>query len=157
MNINDDSDGTTHFDISIPVVVRPNAALIGNLTNSLLSNSNSDFIASITSGGVQAATSFISLLTSSLDTRTTNEVNLAYIKSYNNIKLVNFLKTNEKNSQIKEVLVNVTASLPITDVNSVLLISNTMFFLTNNPNEISLGASVIIKFRLKIIVLIILF
>ena len=79
MNINDDSDGTTHYDILIPVVVKPNDAFVNNLTNSLLSNKNSDLIASITRGGVQAATSFITSLTSSLDTQATNEVILVFI------------------------------------------------------------------------------
>jgi hypothetical protein len=79
VNINDDSDGTTHYDILIPVVVKPNNAFVNNLTNSLLSNTNSDLIASITRGGVQTATSFITSLTSSLDTQTTNEVILVFI------------------------------------------------------------------------------
>jgi hypothetical protein len=48
--------------------------LVNSLSNSLLSNSNSDLIASITSGGVQAATSFISSFTSSLNTQSINEV-----------------------------------------------------------------------------------
>ena len=63
------------------------------------------------------------------------------------------LKTSERNSQIKEVLIDIVKSLPITDVNSVLLISNTMSSLTSNPNEISLGASVsyheIIKYKIN--------
>ena len=74
MNINDDSAGTTRYDIPTFVIVQPNNVLVNSLSNSLLSNNNSDLIASITSGGVQAATSFISSLTSSLNTQSSNEV-----------------------------------------------------------------------------------
>lgn len=71
MNIKDDSDGVTRYDIPTPVVVQPNEALVASLSDTLLSGDNANAIASLTKGGVQAATSFINSFTSCLDSQST--------------------------------------------------------------------------------------
>ncbi len=38
------------------------------------------------------------------------------------------------------------ANMPVTDVNSIILVSNTLSTLTSKPNEINLNAAVIYEF-----------
>ena len=42
------------------------------------------------------------------------------------------------------------ASVPITDVNSIILVSNTLSTLTSKPNEINLNSAVSSKHKFKI-------
>ena len=49
----------------------------------------------------------------------------------------------KKNSKLKAILVDIMSSMPVTDINSVLLISNTLSSLTSNPKEINSNAAVI--------------
>ena len=74
VNINDDSAGSTRYYISTPVVVQPNSILIDTLIKTLLSSNSSNMIASMTSSGVQAATSLISSFVLTLNAQTTTGV-----------------------------------------------------------------------------------
>lgn len=47
-----------------------------------------------------------------------------------------------RNARLKQVLLEVITSMPVTNVDGVLHVSNTLSSLTSNPDEISLDAAV---------------
>jgi hypothetical protein len=47
-----------------------------------------------------------------------------------------------RNSLLKQVLLEVVASMPVTNVDGVLRVSNTFSSLTSNPNEININSAV---------------
>jgi hypothetical protein len=56
--------------------------------------------------------------------------------------ILNFFKNNNQNKIIKEILINITSNLFATDYKDILIISNTLAFLTSNPTELSLNSAV---------------
>ena len=50
--------------------------------------------------------------------------------------------------KLKQVLLEVISSMPVTSIDGVLTVSNTLSSLTSNPNEINVNAAVLISFTL---------
>ena len=67
VEIFDDSDGLTQFNIQNSLIVKPNDELINSLSNDLLNSTNSLLINNLKNGNLQSTTLFISSFTSMLD------------------------------------------------------------------------------------------
>lgn len=70
VDITDNSDGTTQYNISTPVTVLPNYALISSLSAEILNNGN--LIQTLGSGSLQSAICFINSFINVLNNQQTN-------------------------------------------------------------------------------------
>ena len=70
--ITDDSDGSIQYNISTPVVVQTDQALISQMSNNILNNNV--FIQSLGSNSLQSTASFINSFTSVFNSQQTNVI-----------------------------------------------------------------------------------
>ena len=134
------------------LIVKPDTDMMNNFTNSLLNSNSESLTNSLKTGSLKSTAAFINSFTLMMDTQTVS-VNSSDSKSilppqyYLDLLFYIFKESEisdqaEKNSNVKEVLINVMASMPSTDVNSIILISNTLSTLTSKTTEINLNAVV---------------
>lgn len=98
------------------------------MVNSLLSDNSQDLITQLQTNDIKQTTSFITSLTSILDNQQV---------AFNSSDSTQEESFSDKNTKIKEVLINVMTSIPANNVDNIILISNTLSILTNKPNEIN--------------------
>lgn len=137
VHIIDDSDGIFKYFLQEPVIVKTNDAMISNLANSFLSSDSSSLVGNLKSSDLQATSSFINSFASMLNSQSDSSGNS------NASGVIVDEEQTKKNSKLKAILVDIMSSMPVTDINSVLLISNTLSSLTSNPKEINSNAAVI--------------
>ncbi len=70
VNINDDSDGVTQYDIPLVVIVKPDQDMINNFTSSLFGSSSESVANNLIKGDLMSTTAFINTFTLMLDTQT---------------------------------------------------------------------------------------
>ena len=88
VNVMDDSDGVTQYNVPTNAVVKPNNDLVNNLAGSLVdSNSgaaSNNLIQTLTKGSVQSAATFVNSFAVMLDAQTnTNLSNSVFILNLN--------------------------------------------------------------------------
>ena len=120
VNVIDDSSGINQFIIPDLVKVDLNNDFINKMSENIL-NSNID---DLKSSSVQSISSFITSFVSVIDT-----------KSYSN-------NQSNDNMLIKDILIDVVASLTVGSFDNIDLISNTLSVLTKKTDEISLSSAV---------------
>jgi hypothetical protein len=70
VNINDDSDGVTKYDIPLVVIVKPDQDMISNFTDSLFGSNSQSVVNSLINGNLKSTTAFINSFTLMLDAQT---------------------------------------------------------------------------------------
>ncbi len=70
VNINDDSDGVTRYDIPVDLIVKPDQDMISNFTDSLFGLNSESVAKSLINGDLKSTTAFINSFTLMLDTQT---------------------------------------------------------------------------------------
>jgi len=70
VNINDDSDGVTKYDIPLVVTVKPDQDMISNFTDSLFGSNSQSVVNSLINGNLKSTTAFINSFTLMLDAQT---------------------------------------------------------------------------------------
>ena len=70
VNINDDSDGVTRYNIPVDLIVKPDQDMISNFTDSLFGSNSESVAKSLINGDLKTTTAFINSFTLMLDTQT---------------------------------------------------------------------------------------
>lgn len=125
VNIIDDSDGIFQFIVNQSIVVNPNSDLFNSFADSLI-NSNSILVNTLKNANIVNACSFINIFTISLNSQNTNNSNY--------------------NILVRESLIGIILEMAITNIDSIVLISNSISILTDKKSEIGLNFPVKITF-----------
>ena len=70
VNINDDSDGVSKYNIPVNLIVKPDQEMIRNFTDSLFGSNSESITKSLINGDLKSTTAFINSFTLMLDTQT---------------------------------------------------------------------------------------
>lgn len=131
VDIIDDSDGIMTFELVTKCIVKPNQQIINNYVNNLLSDTNKQELKNqLQTNGIKQTVSFITSLTSILENNQIDNTKTNITNSTNKDQ-------SDKNTAIKQVLIEVVSNLPSNNINNIILISSTLSVLTNKPNELN--------------------
>lgn len=128
MQIIDDDDAITVFDIPNKVIVEPKDGTVDLFVNELLTDSaNSAFVSDISNGDLQLVAKNIISFTSLLNSDSNNGSN------------------ESTRLQIKDMFVDKAVGLNVTDVSSIKVLASVFSIITQNTREISYQSAVINK------------
>ena len=123
VNIIDDTNGITVYNILKPVVVLPNDNLVENLVDSIASNDeNNQFIIEVNSGNLNLVSKNIIALTSIFNAQSS----LSTKADDTNLK-----------AMLREYFVRKLVSLSLSDISSVKVISSALSEATGTPQQVS--------------------
>ena len=141
VNIIDDTQGTTVFQLSTPVTVKPNDQLANSLAESISSNQDagSPLILELNSGNLNLvsknviALSTVFNIQSAASNSTSSSVNTSAVEQMNN-----------QMASLREFLVNKVASLSVSDISSIKVISSALSAATQSTEQVSSSTAVIL-------------
>ncbi len=123
VNIIDDTNGITVYNILKPVVVMPNDNLVENLVDSIASNDeNNQFLIEVNSGNLNLVSKNIIALTASFNAQSS----LSTKAGDTNLK-----------AMLREYFVRKLVSLSLSDISSVKVISSALSEATGTPQQVS--------------------
>ena len=133
VNVKDNSNGVTTYNISTPVNVLSNDTSVQSLTDSILNlngnGSNSQILNSLNSGDTNLVTSNVLALTSLINAQSTSDNS----------------SSNSENSQmilLRDFMADKVTQLSVTDVNSIRLIGAALSSITQETQQVSVNTAV---------------
>jgi hypothetical protein len=133
VNVKDNSNGVTTYNISTPVNVLSNDTSVQSLTDSILNlngnGSNSQILNSLNSGDTNLVTSNVLALTSLINAQSTSDNS----------------SSNSENSQmilLRDFIADKVTQLSVTDVNSIRLIGAALSSITQETQQVSVNTAV---------------
>ena len=131
VNVKDNSNGVTTYNISTPVNVLPNDTSVQSLTDSILNlnGSNSQILNSLNSGDTNLVTSNVLALTSLITAQSTSDNS----------------SSNSDNSQmilLRDFMADKVTQLSVTDVNSIRMIGAALSSITQETQQVSVNTAV---------------
>ena len=127
VNIIDDSDGATVYQISNPVIVEPNDALVGDLAISILTNDpNSQILTDLNSGDLNVVAKNVIALATVLNIQD----NITVASQANQM------------ASLRDFLVAKIADLSVWDISSVKVVASSLSAATGTPEQISSNTAV---------------
>jgi hypothetical protein len=133
VNVKDNSNGVTTYNISTPVTVLSNDTSVQSLTDSILNlngnGSNSQILNSLNSGDTNLVTSNVLALTSLINAQSTSDNS----------------SSNSDNSQMKllrDFMADKVTQLSVTDVNSIRMIGAALSSITQETQQVSVNTAV---------------
>ena len=133
VNVKDNSNGVTTYNISTPVTVLPNDTSVQSLTDSILNlngnGSNSQILNSLNSGDTNLVTSNVLALTSLINAQSTSDNS----------------SSNSDNSQmilLRDFMADKVTQLSVTDVNSIRMIGAALSSITQETQQVSVNTAV---------------
>ena len=134
VNIVDDSDGTTVYNIPTPVVVTANDNLADSLAQSITSNDpNCPFLIDLNSGNLNLVSKNVIALTSVFNIQSS---------SSNSSNSTSTMLENNQKSELREFMINKVNDLSISDISSIKVISSALSAATGTPQQINSKSAV---------------
>ena len=144
VNIIDDTDGTTVYNIPTPVIVTPNNNLASSLADSISnSDPNCQFLVELNSGNLNVVSKNVIALTtvfniqSNSPTSSTQSVNTTQVDQVNN-----------QMATLREFLVAKVNNLSVSDISSIKVISSALSAATQSSNQVSSNTAVNTNLRI---------
>ncbi len=140
VNVIDDTDGTTVYNILDPVIVLPNSDLANDLAQAIFNNDpNCQALIELNSGNLNLIAKNVIALSTVF-----NIESVAPLPASNDTTIQANNQENNQLSTIREYLIDKIATYSLSDISSIKVISSALSTATTIPQQVSLKSAVII-------------
>ena len=139
VNIIDDTNGVTFYNITNPVIVTPNLNTVSDFTSLISSNDpNSQILLELNSGNLNLVSKNVIALALAFNLQTINSSN----STSSNQSIAATTEQNNQLAVLREFLASKIDSLVVLSASNIKNIASTLAVLTNNPNQITTNSAV---------------